>query len=62
MKSLFSTIVLGALLLASGCAHHSKCGGGQCDVKKSDCKSCCDSKSSSQCDMKKHKKKEEKKS
>ncbi len=52
MKTLFSTIVLGTLLLASSCAHHGKCSGGKCEVKKSDCKSCCESKSS-QCDMKK---------
>lgn len=53
MKKLFSAFLLTGLLLATGCAHNSKCGG-QCDVKKSaDKKSCCCSKDKAQCDVKK---------
>ena len=56
MKKLFSCLALAGLLLGTGCAHHSKCGG-QCEVKKGDSKCCC-SGEKAQCDMKK---KEEKK-
>ncbi len=62
MKALFSTFVLGALLLTTGCAHNSKCQGGKCEVKSEKECSCCAGKEGKQCDMKKHKKDEVKKS